>query len=185
MAEVIGTIASVASLLLGVGIYWFDVRKKFEELLRNQEGILNRSQANDLAQLYLNTVRARLSMALWHYADNDLPGQLARSEVDKIMMELLRAYDTVVRQSIRPMVTNFRLRGRHRFDDLINGVSRDKVNSGFERIRQVLNSAVDSNQSSVSEVLPRIEQILIDVSNVGEELLLKEIDKLYPMKAIE
>ena len=111
MAEVIGTIASVASLLLGVGIYWFDVRKKFEELLRNQEGILNRSQANDLAQLYLNTVRARLSMALWHYADNDLPGQLARSEVDKIMMELLRAYDTVVRQSIRPMVTNFRLRG--------------------------------------------------------------------------
>ncbi len=184
MFDSLGTVASVFSLVLGVMIYWFDVRKKFDELLRNQEGILSKAQADDLAHLYLNTVQARLSLALGHYARNDFPGHLERGEIDRIMAELERAYESVVQQSIKPMVTTFRLRGRHQFDDLVSRVSRKSVDDAFRSVRTLMTEAVERKRP-LTEVLPRIEAVMTAVNKAGTTLILREIDRLYPRAAAE
>jgi len=179
--ELASFVIAIISLASGVGIYFFDVRKKFDELLRDREGILNKTQALDLVDLYLASISSRLLLALHRYSTNDLPShlQLGQEGTPRIMLELTGAYNNVVRHSVRPMVTNFRLRGRHRFDDLVSEVSRKKVDAAFISIQEFVVRACNERLPP-AQVLATVEATLKAVGDEGGRLIRDRVEQLYP-----
>lgn len=176
------TVIGLLGLILTVGLPYLDLRKRLDTLLKGQEGILTYEQANDLTEIYSDLVSTHLREALRGYSMRDLPGHYASQNVEAIMNEFHRAYGQIVTKSIKPMVKNFRLRGNHRFADIIERVNKEAIEQAFISIRGSFERALGS-EKSLSDVLHSVSATIDAASTAGRQMIQKEIGTLYPKRA--
>jgi len=149
-----------------------------QHLIERQEGTLSKEQAHDLTNIYLDAVECHLTLALYRYKNNDMPGHFKQGDVVTIMIELNHAYDAVVRRSLRPMVSSFRLRENHRFDELVGKVGRKRVGAALREIETLLRVAI-AGSKVLDDVIPVMHQKIKSVNEVGKALIHREIERLY------
>jgi hypothetical protein len=176
----IDTFLGLAGLVTAFGLYFFDLRKKIDELLLRSEGVLTKIQAHQLTDLYLDAIQTHFTIAFNRYANNEFPRQYEQGDLASIMHEIQSAYKTIVIKSLRPMVASFRVRGNITFSELIADVSQISLTKAFEKVEEHLSISM-SNRVPFDKCLVGISKILLRTGESGKDLIVDRIDRLYPV----
>jgi predicted PurR-regulated permease PerM len=174
----IDTVIGISGFLFSFMIYYFDIKKKLEQLIREKEGTLTRQQAQDLTKVYLLLVQSSLNTALDRYAHNGLPKHYLEGNVDKIMQELHEIYEGVVENKIRPMVSTFRLRDGQRFSEFAASVSDRNISKGFKDTRDIFQNNKEHNKT-INELLPILARKISEIGDSGEALYTEQLKVIY------
>lgn len=179
----------IGGIALAILLYYFDLKKKLEDMqgkldnvLHRSEGILTKQQAHDLIDLYLDAVDSHIELAVSRYAINDLSKHYDAGNFDAIKNEFVRAYDQIVKKSIRKMVSSFQLRGNHRVDHLIQTISQEHVGDAMSSIVKIFVEARAANLL-LQDVIPKVLLLSREINAVGKTLIAAEVDKHYPSRA--
>ncbi len=174
----VDTAIGIVGLISTFGVWYFDIKKKLDQLVREQEGILNKQQATDLLNVYLMLVTSHLQDAFQRYIEKSLHQDLKKGSATKVLNELEDIYRGVVLNKIRPMVSNFRLRNGMLFGTFLNSATQEHVRQGFAQA-EVLISAVDSGQETIEGALEKIRSAIRQANIKGGAIYKESIDKIY------
>lgn len=181
----LGFVGIVLALLL----YYFDLKKKLDHLsvkldtvLIDREGVLTKEQAVDLVDLYLDAVDSHIELYLLRHARNDLPNLYRDRNFAAIGNEFERAYEHIVKRSLRKMISGFRLRGGQSVEDIISRISQQRIASSFSKVVDRLTEA-RQQETHLDAVIPEVLQTVRQINNAGKTLICAEIEKLYPKRA--
>ena len=197
--EVMGVVLALIGLLVAFLVYYLDIRKALTSiqarqksalrdfnvdlrnglwgLVRDQEGVLSHFQANHLLEIYLDEVSMKLGNALDHYAQNDFGKHFTGQQKNLILHELERAYDAVVRKSVRPMFSPFRLRANVMFDDIVAAASSKFVKLAFQKISDELDRA--QSTQDIGAFLAFVRHTMMQTGEDGRRVIRKHIQDLY------
>ena len=176
----IDTFIGILGIFIGVGLWYFDIHKKLRQILSQHEGILNHEQADDLTEMYLLIVNAKLTASLFEYADNHFITEYENSNIEGIMLEFRRRYKEVVNDSAMTMVRRFRVRGNYSFDTIVAAVDHKRIEDAFIKLEVRLGESV-RKQLPAKIVLSAAAMSIGRLGDEGKRLIRAKLKKLYPI----
>lgn len=175
---VIGLILGLIALIAPFALYFLEIRKRIDELTRGQEGVLNREQAVHLTELYLDSIQSHLSKVISHYFGREFQNRLESRNLLLVQEDLQDAYRNVVTNSIRQMVSSFKLRGNVAYDEILSQVSEAEVDKAIKLMVSAFQEAVRDGLTT-AEVEPRARAVLRVANKEGRRMIKERIAKIY------
>lgn len=168
----------IAGLIITLAIYYFDLTKKLDRIIQNQEGVMNRSQAQALTRLYLILVKSHLMEACNRYAKNSLKEDYESKNLEKIVRELHSIYTGVVEDKIRTMFSTFKLRDGRRFNEFAASVSRKNIENGFKTTEILFRDGMNQGKS-LDTIFNILLQTIATISDQGSAMYMLSLDDIY------
>lgn len=161
-----------------LGKFHDDILARLMEIEHHQEGILTRSQALQLTNLYLDSVSTHLDLELIKFIRGSFPAKYKARQITPIMNEIVNAYDATVRKSIRPMVSQFVLRNGQTFYDLVTSINNEAIKQAFIDIEERLRVGLQAQQD-IKVFVAAVKVVLTNVSDIARQRLIAGVENIY------